>query len=260
MIDIDFWALLLLNAILAMATHPKGAKMKQAAALTSFEAVLDSRDSGTYAHCQRTAKIALVLGRIMDLSHEQLLTLERGVFLHDLGKIHIPDRILKKTELLQESEWKVMRGHAISGYAMISTNPALTEVAAIVLAHHERYDGTGYPHRLEAEEIPLGARICAIADCFDMLTATDHAYRRPCTVSEACSYIQTQRGTHFDPRIVEAFMSVSQSQWRQLHAASSRPQMRRLNWNSLQESTVEMPAIGPFDMTSSKMIASCSAV
>ena len=175
--------------------------MKQAAALTSFEAVLDSRDSGTYAHCQRTAKIALVLGRIMDLSHEQLLTLERGVFLHDLGKIHIADRILKKTELLQESEWKVMRGHAISGYAMVSTNPVLTEVAAIVLAHPERYDGTGYPHRLEAEEIPLGARICAIADCFDMLTATDHAYRRPCTVSEACSYIQTQRGTHFDPRI-----------------------------------------------------------
>lgn len=80
MIDINFWALLLLNAILAMATHPKGAKMKQAAALTSFEAVLDSRDSGTYAHCQRTAKIALVLGRIMDLSHEQLLTLERGYF------------------------------------------------------------------------------------------------------------------------------------------------------------------------------------
>jgi putative nucleotidyltransferase with HDIG domain len=233
--------------------------MKQAAALTSFEAMLDSRDSGTYAHCQRTAKIALVLGRIMDLSHEQLLTLERGVFLHDIGKIHIPARILKKTDLLQESEWKIMRGHAISGYAMVSANPVLTDVAAIVLAHHERYDGTGYPHRLEAEEIPLGARICAIADCFDMLTATDHAYRRPCTVSEACRYIQTQRGTHFDPRIVEAFLSVSSSQWRQLHASNSQPQMRRLNWNSLQESTVDVPVAGVFDMASSKMIASCGA-
>lgn len=159
--------------------------MKEAMALASFEAVLDSRDSETYAHCQRTAKIALRLGRVMGLSPEQLLTLGRGVFLHDIGKIHIPARILTKTGMLQESEWKILRGHAISGYAMVSTNPSLVDVASIILAHHERYDGTGYPHRLEAEEIPLGARICAVADCFDMLTATDHVYRRPCTVSEA---------------------------------------------------------------------------
>src|SRR6478672_5920829 len=234
MIDIDFWALLLLNAILAMATHPKGAKMKQAAALTSFEAVLDSRDSGTYAHCQRTAKIALVLGRIMELSHEQLLTLERGVFLHDLGKIHIPDRILKKTELLQESEWKVMRGHAISGYAMVSTNPALTEVAAIVLAHHERYDGTGYPHRLEGEDIPFGARICAVADCFDMLTAADRAYCRAMTVSEAWTYVRSQQGRHFDPLVVDAFLSIAPAQWRRFHAEWSEPQLRRLDWSNVR--------------------------
>lgn len=233
--------------------------MKEATALTSFEALLDSRDNETYAHCQRTAKIALVLGQVMGLSHEQLLTLERGVFLHDIGKIHVPPRILKKTGILQESEWKTLRSHAISGYAMVSANPNLVEVASIILAHHERYDGTGYPHRLEADEIPLGARICAVADCFDMLTATDHAYRRACTVSEAWTYIRSQRGKHFDPFIVDAFLSVTQSQWRQLHASNSRPQMRRLDWNTLQSPIATESSAAHFDKPSAKVIASCSA-
>jgi putative nucleotidyltransferase with HDIG domain len=136
----------------------QGVMMKQATtALTSFEAALDSRGSATYAHCQRTAGMAVVLGRRLGLAQNHLLTLERGVFLHDIGKIHVPERILKKTGLLEETEWKIMRGHAVTGYAMLSSNSALTDVAAIVLAHHERYDGTGYPHRLEGDDIPLGA-------------------------------------------------------------------------------------------------------
>jgi uncharacterized domain HDIG len=153
--------------------------MKQVTtALTSFDAALDRGDSATYAHCQRTAGMAVILGRRLGLTQDQLLTLERGVFLHDIGKIHIPERLLKKSGLLEEAEWKVMRGHAVTGYAMLSSNSALTEVAAIVLAHHERYDGTGYPHRLEGDDIPFGAKICAVADCFDMLTSADHSYRR----------------------------------------------------------------------------------
>jgi putative nucleotidyltransferase with HDIG domain len=167
--------------------------MKQVTtALTSFDAALDRGDSATYAHCQRTAGMAVVLGRRLGLTHDQLLTLERGVFLHDIGKIHIPERLLKKSGLLEEAEWKVMRGHAVTGYAMLSSNSALTEVAAIVLAHHERYDGTGYPHRLEGDDIPFGAKICAVVDCFDMLTAADHSYRRAMSVAEAWIYIRSQ--------------------------------------------------------------------
>ncbi len=235
--------------------------MKQATtALTSFEAALDSADSETYAHCQRTASMAVVLGRRLALSHAELLTLERGVFLHDIGKIHVPDRILKKSGLLEEAEWKVMRSHAVTGYAMLSSNSALTEVAAIVLAHHERYDGTGYPHRLEGDDIPFGARICAVADCFDMLTAADYSYRRPISVSEAWTYIRSQQGRHFDPVVVEAFLSISPAQWRRFHAASSAPQLRRLDWSTVLQPSLDDLDGAPFDKISSKVVACCGAL
>ncbi len=230
--------------------------MKQAtAALTSFEAALDSRDSETHAHCQRAASIALILGRRLDLSHDQLLTLERGVFLHDIGKIHLPERILKKSGVLEEAEWKVIRSHAVTGYAMLSSNSALTDVAAIVLAHHERYDGMVYPHRLEGDDITLGARICAVADCFDMLTSADHSYRRAMTVSEAWTYIRSQQGRHFDPMVVAAFLSITPAQWRQFHAAWSQPQLRRLDWSILRRPSSDDVSPSPFDKISPKVVA-----
>ncbi|WP_447983054.1 HD-GYP domain-containing protein [Nitrospira sp. Nam74] len=238
----------------------QGVMMKQATtALTAFEAALDSRDSATYAHCQRTASMAVVLGRRLGLSEEQLLTLERGVFLHDIGKIHVPERILKKSGLLEEADWKIMRGHAVTGYAMLSSNPALTEVAAIVLAHHERYDGTGYPHRLEGDDIPFGARICAVADCFDMLIAADHSYRRAMSVSEAWAYIRSQQGRHFDPVVVEAFLSITPAQWRHIHAASSEPQLRRVDWSMVRQPSLDSFNASPFDNISSKVVACCGA-
>ena len=232
--------------------------MKQATvALTSFEAALDSRDSETYAHCQRTASIAVILGRRLGLSQHLLLTLERGVFLHDVGKIHIPERLLKKSGLLEEAEWKIMRGHVVTGYAMLSSNVALTEVAAIVLAHHERYDGTGYPHRLEGDDIPLGARICAVADCFDMLTAADRSYRRTMSVSEAWTYVRSQQGTHFDPVVVDAFLSITPAEWRRFHAAWSQPQLRRLDWSGLHQPSSDDVSADSFDKISAKVVA-CS--
>jgi len=234
--------------------------MKQAtAALTSFEAALDSRDSETYAHCQRTASIAVILGRRLGLSQHLLLTLERGVFLHDVGKIHIPERLLKKSGLLEEAEWKIMRGHVVTGYAMLSSNVALTEVAAIVLAHHERYDGTGYPHRLEGDDIPFGARICAVADCFDMLTAANPSYRRAMTVSEAWTYVRSQQGTHFDPVVVDAFLSIAPAEWRRFHAAWSQPQLRRLDWSGLHQPSPDHVSADSFDKISAKVVACSSA-
>jgi putative nucleotidyltransferase with HDIG domain len=232
--------------------------MKQAtAALTSFEAALDSRDSETYAHCQRAASIALILGRRLGLSQDHLLTLERGVFLHDIGKIHVPERLLKKSGLLEEAEWRIMRSHAVTGYAMLSSNEALTEVSAIVLAHHERYDGTGYPHRLEGDDIPFGARVCAVADCFDMLTAADRSYRRAMSVAEAWTYIRSQQGSHFDPVVVAAFLSIAPSQWRQSHAAWSQPQLRRLDWSRVRQSSSDDVSADSFDKISAKVVA-CS--
>lgn len=234
--------------------------MKQAtSALTSFEAALDSRDSETYAHCERAASIALILGRRLGLSQDQLLTLERGVFLHDIGKIHIPERLLKKSGLLEEAEWRIMRSHAVTGYAMLSSNVALSEVAAIVLAHHERYDGTGYPHRLEGDDVPLGARICAVADCFDMLTAADRSYCRAMSVSEAWAYVRSQQGRHFDPMVVDAFLSMAPAQWRESHAVWSQPQLRRLDWSRVRQTSTDNASVDSFDKISSKVVACSSA-
>jgi len=234
--------------------------MKQVTtALTSFDAALDRGDSATYAHCQRTAGMAVVLGRRLGLTHDQLLTLERGVFLHDIGKIHIPERLLKKSGLLEEAEWKVMRGHAVTGYAMLSSNSALTEVAGRVLAHHEHYDGTGYPHRLEGDDIPFGAKICAVVDCFDMLTAADHSYRRAMSVAEAWIYIRSQQGRHFDPVVVEAFLSITPAQWRQFHVAFSAPHQRRLDWSTIRQPFMDDPNAAPFDNISAKVVACLGA-
>ena len=201
-------------------------------ALISFDAALDVRDNGTYGHSIRTAFYSVLLGRLMCLSHDELVTLKRAAFLHDIGKIHIPDRILKKTGPLTAGEWKIMRQHAVMGYAMLTSVPGLSKVASIVLAHHERYDGTGYPHRLEGEDIPLGARICAVADCFDALTATDRSYRQPLTFPEACDYVASQRGAHFDPHVVDAFRTVSPRNWRRIEMSLSRAGHRRLQWEA----------------------------
>lgn len=223
--------------------------------LGSLVVSLDLRDPGTQVHSQRTTGYALVLGRLLGLSKEELLTLEQGSFLHDIGKIHISDRILKKQRPLSESEWKVMRSHTVTGYAMLSSIPALREAAAIVLAHHERYDGTGYPHRLRSEEIPLGARVCAVADCLDVLTASDRSYRRPMSFSEACRQIETERGRHFDPLVVDALLSISPLQWRQLSVSISRPSIRRMDWTRDLWPFREAVLSRCFDKVSAKVIA-----
>ena len=219
---------------------PAGTKSGQVtAALISFDAALDVRDSSTYGHSLRTAFYSMLLGRVLRLSPDELVTLKRAAFLHDIGKVHIPDRILKKPEPLTEGEWKIMRHHAVLGYAMLSAVPGLSMVANIVLAHHERYDGSGYPHRLEGEDIPLAARICAVADCFDALTASDRSYRQPLTFPGACDYIASQRGAHVDPRVVDAFCTVSAKDWRRIELSLARAGHRRLQWEAASwESTV----------------------
>jgi putative nucleotidyltransferase with HDIG domain len=209
------------------------------AALISFDAALDVRDSGTYGHSIRTAFYSVLLGRLLRLPDDELVTLKRGAFLHDIGKVHIPDRILKKSGALTDGEWRIMRHHAVMGYAMLSSVRGLSTVASIVLAHHERYDGTGYPHRLEGKDIPLGARICAVADCFDALTASDRSYRQPLTFPEAWDYIGSQRGAHFDPHVVDAFRILSPRDWRRIEMSLSRAGHRRLRWEAASwESTV----------------------
>lgn len=182
----------------------------------AFEAALQARDICTHTHCQRVISYSLTLGRTMGLSEHELVTLERGVFLHDIGKIHIPDSVLLKPGSLSPTEWTVMQQHSEIGFEMLRHNPLLADAAEIVLTHHERYNGSGYPMGLSGEDIPLGARICAITDTFDALTSI-RPYRTPMSFEDACSYITSERGHLFDPHIVDMFSALSPSQWRAAH-------------------------------------------
>ena len=181
----------------------------------ALDAALQARDICTHTHCQRVIHYSLTLGRMMDLSEHELVTLERGVFLHDIGKIHMPDSVLLKPGLLSDTERTVMQQHPSIGYEMLRHNPLLTDAAEIVLAHHERYNGSGYPLGLRGEDIPLGARICAITDTFDAITSI-RPYRMPMSVEEACNYIQSERGRQYDPEIVDMFTALPPSQWQEV--------------------------------------------
>ena len=177
----------------------------------SLGATLSVQDRAAHTHGRRAAGYARLLGRHIGLSSERLLVLTQAVTLHDLGKMHIPTRILTKSEPLTHPEWQVMKSHVVIGYAMLSALPGFEAAADIVLAHHERFDGGGYPHRLEGDEIPLGARICVLADCLDALTAVNQPYRRPLMFSEACRHIVSKSGTCFDPDLVDVLLSLRYS-------------------------------------------------
>lgn len=186
----------------------------------ALDAALQARDICTHAHCQRVIFYSLTLGRMMGLAEHELVTLEHGVFLHDIGKIHMPDSVLLKPGLLSATERTVIEQHSAIGHDMLRHNPLLADAAKIVLSHHERYDGSGYPMGLSGENIPLGARICAVSDTFDALTSI-RPYRAPMSFDEAWDYIDSERGRHFDPDIVDFFTVLSPSQWQGVRHASS---------------------------------------
>lgn len=203
---------------LGLSTIPGTVSMSDAMLGSTFralDAALQARDICTHTHCQRVIYYSLTLGRMMGLSEHELVTLERGVFLHDIGKIHMPDSVLLKPGLLSDTERTVMQQHAVIGFDMLRHNPLLTDAAEIVLTHHERYNGSGYPMGLRGEDIPLGARICAIADTFDAITSI-RPYRTPMSVEEACSYIESEHGRHYDPEIVDMFTALPPSQWQEV--------------------------------------------
>lgn len=176
--------------------------------LTALMSALDARDRETEGHSRRISQLACLLGKMVGLNGEQLKALERGALLHDIGKIGISDTILHKPGKLTEDEWKIMRMHPEIGSRIIERIPFLQECMAIVRFHHERWNGTGYPLGLKGEEIPLQARIFAVADVFDALTSK-RSYREKSTPEEAFRYLQEQSNVLFDPAIVETLARTS---------------------------------------------------
>jgi putative nucleotidyltransferase with HDIG domain len=177
------------------------------ATIEGWSKALDLRDKETEGHTQRVTETSLKLARAMGVEEEEILHMQRGALLHDIGKMGVPDSILLKPDKLTEEEWEIMRKHPVFAYEMLSPIAYLRPALDIPYCHHEKWDGTGYPRGLKGEEIPKAARIFAIIDVFDALTA-DRPYRKAWSEAQALAHIQEQSGKHFDPQVVVAFLSL----------------------------------------------------
>jgi HD-GYP domain-containing protein (c-di-GMP phosphodiesterase class II) len=170
----------------------------------ALTAAIEARDLETGAHCQQLGDMGEQVSILMGLPELARTTIRIGGYLHDVGKIAIADRILLKPGPLTPEEYAEMQRHAEIGGDIVSTHEAMTDIAAIVRHHHERFDGAGYPDRLAAADIPLGARIISIADALSAQT-TDRPYRKAIPLDEAWAEIGRHSGSQFDPAIVELF-------------------------------------------------------
>jgi len=176
---------------------------------------LDLKDRETEGHSKRVTAFTIAIARAMGLPREQINTIARGAFLHDIGKIAIPDSILKKPGKLDSDEMAIMKEHAYHGYQIVKKIPFLAEAAEIVYSHQEWFNGSGYPRALKGEEIPLGARIFSVADTLDAIT-TDRIYRPKQTLQAAREEILKWSGRQFDPDVVKVFLEMPDNIWEDL--------------------------------------------
>jgi HD-GYP domain-containing protein (c-di-GMP phosphodiesterase class II) len=175
------------------------------ATIEGWSTVLELRDIETEGHTRRVTEMTMRLAREMAYPADQMVHIRRGALLHDIGKLAIPDGILLKPASLTDEEWRIMRQHPVIAREMLGRIDYLRPALDIPYCHHEKWDGTGYPRGLQAEQIPIPARIFSVADVFDALTS-DRPYRSAWTKSRALAYIEEQSGRYFEPRVVDVFM------------------------------------------------------
>jgi putative nucleotidyltransferase with HDIG domain len=179
---------------------------------------LELKDLETEGHSQRVTAYTMAIARAMGLPAEQVATIARGAYLHDIGKMAIPDKILNKPAKLDAGETAIMQEHCFKGYQIVKKIPFLKEACDIVYSHQEHFDGTGYPRGLKGSDIPLGARIFSIADTFDAITS-HRVYRPARSIAVARQEIQTWSGRQFDPEVVEVFMQMPDNIFEELRRA-----------------------------------------
>jgi putative two-component system response regulator len=183
--------------------------------LMALGTALDSRDANTGHHSLRVTLYTVRLAAQLGVSKAEIRTIEQGALVHDIGKIGVPDELLRKPGPLSEEEWELMRRHPEIGYRVLCGGKFLQESALMVLHHHERFDGTGYPGGLSGENIVLGARIFSVADALDCMTS-DRPFQAATTFQAAQNEIVRCSGTQFDPKMVEAFMRIRLQEWEEI--------------------------------------------
>jgi PAS domain S-box-containing protein len=177
------------------------------ATIEGWSRAMDLRDKETEGHTQRVTTMTLKLARTMGIPEADILHIQRGGLLHDIGKLGVPDNILLKSAALTDEEWQIMRQHPTYAFNMIAPVNYLKPALDIPYCHHEKWNGTGYPRGLKAEQIPLAARIFAVVDVWDALTS-DRPYRKAWSKEQTIEYIKEHSGSHFDPQIVDAFLKM----------------------------------------------------
>jgi putative nucleotidyltransferase with HDIG domain len=183
---------------------------------------MDLRDVETYGHSKTVARYTQLLAHIMGFQDStQLDNIRKGSLLHDVGKIAIPDSILKKIKPLTAKEWEKIKLHPALGYGLIKEIKMVDEVGNIILYHHEKFDGTGYPKRLKKDKIPVEARIFALADALDAITS-HRPYRKERSFKTAKKEIQNNSGSQFDPEVIEAFCSVDLESWEKIRYETTK--------------------------------------
>jgi HD-GYP domain-containing protein (c-di-GMP phosphodiesterase class II) len=166
-------------------------------------AAIDTRNPGSVRHSEKAAEFAVAIGREMDLTTQELALACKAALLHDVGMVGVPDHLLAKSDPLNDEETSIIRRHCRLGADIILQSPQLAGVAEIVLRHHERWDGTGYPGALVGDEIPIIARVMAVASALDAMTSP-RSYKEPMSLQQALQEMRAQSGKQFDPQVVEA--------------------------------------------------------
>lgn len=185
----------------------------------NFVSAIEAKDAYTAGHSDRVADMSMILAERLGVSDREQFAVHMAAHLHDIGKIGIADGILLKTGKLTEAEFEVMKGHSAIGYKILKNNPELKDIAKMILHHHERYDGRGYPQGLSGDAIPLGARIIAVCDAFDAMV-TKRTYKEQMTIEEAYDEIIREKGKQFDPRIADEFIAILNNQFLNRRIAS----------------------------------------
>lgn len=206
--------------------------------LKALTAALETRDLETSGHSERVVTYSLRLGREYGLSGALTKSLEFGSLLHDIGKIGVPDLILRKPAKLTPEEWVLMRQHPVHGQQILRGIEFLEGAARVVAQHHEKWDGSGYPLGLSGEDIDICARIFSVADAFDAITS-DRVYRKGKPYQAAADELNAWAGKQFDPKVVEAFHRVPREDWQELHEQSLMKKEDELDVRRMVESLLE---------------------